>query len=166
MPDLVKTWPAFMPRYRVIQAFSSFADYYFTLGPRKPKQEVKRLFYTHRGELLGNFDINRIVQNDGTNIPKLHSISGEESEWQIKPDHFVAICDGPFIKLWVCATCRAPIAKLNSAWTHIIQRWSLPACDSAAFNSTESRVFHEPFRGWHYFELQEHLQQIESRIGI
>jgi hypothetical protein len=43
--------------------------------------------------------VREVVCNLGDNIPKLHRIDGGESEWQIKRDHWVAICDPPFVRL-------------------------------------------------------------------
>lgn len=42
--------------------------------------------------------IGRIVQNDGS-LPKLRSLSDTESEWQIRGDHWVAVCPPPFRRL-------------------------------------------------------------------
>lgn len=93
---IIKTWPAFMPARRVREAFThDWGRFYFTIGRGKPKQKVDQLFYTHRGRILGHFLISEIVQNAGQ-LPPLRSISGEASEWQIKPDSWVAICDPPF----------------------------------------------------------------------
>lgn len=95
MAAIIKTWPAFMPQPRVREAFSSFAVFYFTIGRGKPARQIDRLFFTHQGLILGSFAITEIVQNVGQ-LPKLRAISGEESEWQIRPDSWVAICDPPF----------------------------------------------------------------------
>lgn len=84
-----------MPRKRVREAFTSFATFYFTIGRGKPSREIDRLFYTHKGLILGHFVIAEIVQNVGQ-LPRLRSICGETSEWQIRPDNWVAICDPPF----------------------------------------------------------------------
>lgn len=98
MPDIIKTWPAHVAAPIVAQIFSPtappFCRYYFTLGRGKPQQEVKRLWYTYRGRILGYFEIEEIVCNDGT-LPKLASLSGETSEWQIRRDAWVAICAPP-----------------------------------------------------------------------
>jgi len=85
---------------RVLEAFThDWGEFYFTLGRSKPQQQIERLWYTHQGRILGSFKVARIIQNDGTNIPRLRSISGEVSEWQIKPDAWVAICKQPFERL-------------------------------------------------------------------
>jgi len=93
---ILKTWPAFMPTKRVREAFThEWGRFYFVIGRGKPKRPIDRLFFTHRGRILGHFDIAEIVQNAGQ-LPKLRSLSGETSEWQIKGDSWVAICDPPF----------------------------------------------------------------------
>jgi hypothetical protein len=97
--DIIKTWPAFMARKRVLEVFThEWGRFYFTLGRGKPSQMINNLFFTHRGRILGHFQVGEVVQNAGQ-LPKLRSISGELSEWQIKPDRWVAICPPPFHKL-------------------------------------------------------------------
>jgi hypothetical protein len=102
MADILKTWPSFMAPRKVLQIFSArdtFAVYYFTIGRGKPKQEIDKLWFTYRGRILGHFDVTEVVCNLGDNIPKLRRIDGGDSEWQIKRDHWVAICDPPFFRL-------------------------------------------------------------------
>lgn len=98
MADIIKTWPAATDARVVAEIFSAsappFCRYYFTLGRGKPKEKVDRIWYTWRGRILGNFDIKEIVVNDGT-LPRLASLSGEESDWQIRKDAMVAICAPP-----------------------------------------------------------------------
>jgi hypothetical protein len=85
-----------MATERVREAFThDWGRFYFTLSRGKPAKPVDTLFFTHRGRILGHFQIAEIVQNAGQ-LPKLRSISGETSEWQIKADSWVAICDPPF----------------------------------------------------------------------
>ena len=99
MTAILKTWPAFMPPKKVLQVFThDWGHFYFTLGRGKPKQEPQQLWYTHRGRVLGYFDVGRIVRNDGS-LPKLRSLSDQESEWQIRGDAWVAICAPPFHRL-------------------------------------------------------------------
>lgn len=99
MRDLIKTWPGFMDRRKVIAIFTHpWPDFYFTLGRGKPKDAVDRLYFTHGGKILGSFKIDEIKRNDGS-LPKLRSIEDQVSEWQIKPDHYVAICRAPFVRL-------------------------------------------------------------------
>ena len=99
MAAILKTWPAFMPPKKVLQVFThDWGNFYFTLGRGCPKRPVEEIFFTHRGRILGKFSINRILRNDGS-LPKLRSLSDQESEWQIKGDHYVAICCPPFIRL-------------------------------------------------------------------
>ena len=96
MADIIKTWPAFMERRKVRAIFSSkWAMFYFTLGKGKPKQIVEHLWFTHQDEILGKFPVREIVCNVGQ-LPKLRSLENRESEWQIKPDRYVALCPGPF----------------------------------------------------------------------
>lgn len=98
MSDIIKTWPAFMERRKVKKIFNSpVAMFYFTLGLGKPQRAIENLWFTHRGELLGRFAVREIVCNVGQ-LPKLRSLENRESEWQIKPDRWVAICPGPFAK--------------------------------------------------------------------
>lgn len=75
--------------------------FYFTLGRGKPRliEELRTIFFTHRGKIIGSFDIDEIIINNGSNIPRLRSLSGETSEWQIKHDRWVAICRPPFHEL-------------------------------------------------------------------
>ena len=96
MSDIIKTWPSFVNPRKVAEMFygEPFGTYYFALGRGKPKQNIERLWFTYRGRILGCFKIERIIVNDG-NLPRLRSLSGEESEWQIKPDAYVAICSPP-----------------------------------------------------------------------
>lgn len=54
--------------------------------------------FTHRGVLLGHFDVGVVVQNVGQ-LPKMTTMDGDPSEWQIKPDRWVAVCVPPFHKL-------------------------------------------------------------------
>jgi hypothetical protein len=101
MADIIKTWPAFMDRRRVMRVFThewEGREFYFTLGRSKPKEEINRLYWTHQGRIIGSFTVNRIVQNDGS-LPKLRRLDGELSEWQIKRDNWVAICHGPLVRV-------------------------------------------------------------------
>ena len=118
MTDILKTWPASMSRARVLKAFThDWGTFYFTLGPRKPKQGIDRLWYTHQGEIVGSFKVERLAQNDGS-FPKLRSITGEVSEWQIKRDAWVALC-GHFVRLMPCKNCLSPIWKgMRDCWQH------------------------------------------------
>jgi hypothetical protein len=97
--DIIRTWPAFIKPRRVHEIFThDFGEFYFTLGHGKPKDEIDRLWWTYRGHILGSFKVNRIVQNLGQ-LPKLRSLSGEKSEWQIRHGNWVAICRPPFVPL-------------------------------------------------------------------
>jgi hypothetical protein len=85
-----------MPRKRVREAFThDWGRFYFTIGRGRPAKPVEILFYTHKGVILGHFEIAEIIQNVGQ-LPRLRSITGEFSEWQIKLGNWVAICDPPF----------------------------------------------------------------------
>jgi hypothetical protein len=87
-----------MPRSKVLEVFNhDWGQFYFTLGRGKPQKEPSELWYTHQGEVIGHFNIVKIVRNMGDNLPKLRAISGEVSEWQIKLMNWVAVCDPPFI---------------------------------------------------------------------
>jgi hypothetical protein len=89
-----------MPRSKVLEIFTHDwgGCFYFALGRGKPQQEITQLYFTHRGEIIGHFDILKLVQNDGS-LPKLRSLSDAESQWQIKPDRWVAVCAPPFHRL-------------------------------------------------------------------
>jgi hypothetical protein len=96
MPDIIKTWPAFIEPKVAAQIFSrkgSFARYYFTLGRGKPKQQIECMWFTYRGRIVGNFIIEEVVCNDGS-LPTLKRLSEPESDsaWQIAKDAWVAIC--------------------------------------------------------------------------
>jgi hypothetical protein len=96
---ILKTWPAFMSPKKVLEVFThDWPIFYFTLGRGKPRTAPTQLYFTHHGRILGHFDIEEVVQNSGQ-LPKLRSISDRESEWQIKPDRWVAICEPPFHRL-------------------------------------------------------------------
>lgn len=102
MADLIKTWPAFMHPRKVLTIFSdtpAFPNYYFTLGRGKPKLDVERLWFTYRNRVLGHFEVREIIRNTPGAIPPLVRIDGGESEWQIKPYNWVALCDPPFHRL-------------------------------------------------------------------
>jgi hypothetical protein len=107
MAEIIKTWPTGVPAKTVSQIFSNnnnLNSLYFTLGRQKPSQQVTRIWSTYNARILGSFRVLEIVQNDGTNIPKLYKLSSlkggepEVSDWQIKLDAWVAMCD-EFIKL-------------------------------------------------------------------
>jgi hypothetical protein len=99
MTSIIKTWPANMPRSRVLEVFThDWGSFYFTLGRGLPRITPDTLFFTHRGRILGHFKISEIVRNEGQ-LPKLRSLFGETSEWQIRRDAIVAICDPPFVRL-------------------------------------------------------------------
>jgi hypothetical protein len=98
--DVLKTWPAFMTSRHTLEVMGHpFARFYFALGRGKPQQAIERLFFTHRGRIIGSFQVEELRKHDGTNIPRLTSLEGGESEWQIKPDMWVAICAGPMQRL-------------------------------------------------------------------
>lgn len=99
MADIIKTWPRKVDRKKVMQVFGhEFARFYFSLGRGKPRQPIERIFFTHRGEILGAFTVESILQNDGT-LPKLRSLENRTSEWQFKPDVWVLVCIPPIV--WV-----------------------------------------------------------------
>jgi len=101
MAEIIRTWPAKVDAKTVAHMFGPdchFAMFYFTLGRGKPKQPVTRLWFTYRCRILGSFKIVAIKQNDGS-LPRLRSITNEESGWQIRPDHWVALCPGPMDRL-------------------------------------------------------------------
>lgn len=98
MADIIKTWPAVVPAPTVAQIFSPrhppFCRYYFTLGRGKPKQSLEKIWFTYRGRILGWFEIEALVVNDGT-LPRLNRLDGAPSEWQIRKDAYVLVCAPP-----------------------------------------------------------------------
>lgn len=87
-----------MDAHTVLQIFSPtappFNRYYFTLGRGKPKDPPAKIWFTWRGRILGWFEIESIVCNDGS-LPQLSRLDGEPSEWQIRKDAWVAVCKPP-----------------------------------------------------------------------
>lgn len=77
-----------------------FCLYYFTLGRGRPQRPdpVTQIYFTHRGVIIGHFEIEEIVQNKGQ-LPLLTTLDGEPSDWQIQPDRWVAVCRPPFHRL-------------------------------------------------------------------
>jgi hypothetical protein len=96
--DIIKTWPAQIDARTTARVFSPdhppFTRYYFSLGRGKPKQEIGRMWFNYQGRIIGSFEVEEIVCNDGT-LPKLHRLDGGESGWQIRKDAWVAICAPP-----------------------------------------------------------------------
>jgi hypothetical protein len=97
---ILKTLPGFFARGRIDEFLSAtFTRFYFTLGRGRPKTAgVDRIFFTHHGRILGSFEIEEIVKNAGQ-LPLLTTLDGKPSEWQIKPDRWVAVCRPPFHRL-------------------------------------------------------------------
>ncbi len=97
MSAIIKTLPTFFARGHIRKFLTvRFARYYFTLGRGRPRQaKPTRLYFTHQGVLLGYFDIEEVVQNVGQ-LPKLTTLDGRPSAWQIKPDAWVAVCFSRF----------------------------------------------------------------------
>jgi len=98
--SIVKTLPTWFARGEINKFLQAdFCRFYFTLGRGRPKQcEPTRIFFTHQGRILGHFEIEEIVQNVGQ-LPKLTTLDGAPSAWQIKGDAWVAICAPPFHRL-------------------------------------------------------------------
>jgi len=86
-----------MAREKVLQIFThNWGAFYFTLGRGHPSREISEIWFTHGGEILGCFTIAAVVRNEGQ-LPRLKRLDGEKSEWQIRPDHWVAACNPPFV---------------------------------------------------------------------
>ena len=103
MSAIIKTLPTRFARGHLERFFGldgkpCFNRYFFTLGRGRPKREISQLYFTHRGRIIGHFAIAEIVQNAGQ-LPKLTTLDGKPSEWQIKADAWVAVCDPPFRRL-------------------------------------------------------------------
>ena len=115
---IIKTLPARFARGNLEKFFGTeekpcFTEYFFTLGRGRPAQThprrrdyagapawfgLEQLYFSHRGVLIGWFRIACVVQNVGQ-IPLLTTLDGAPSEWQIKPDRWVAVCEPPFHRL-------------------------------------------------------------------
>lgn len=104
MPAIIKTLPVRFARGQLEKFFGTeeepcFTTYYFTLGRGRPKQySPTELYFTHRSRIIGYFEIGEIVQNVGQ-LPLLTTLDGKPSQWQIKPDAWVAVCLPPFHRL-------------------------------------------------------------------
>jgi hypothetical protein len=94
MAEIIKTWPSGISAKVTAEIVrtNTRGALYFTLGRGKPRLHPSWLWFTYRGRILGRFKVVGVVQNDGTNIPRLYRLDGEPSDWQIKPDRWVAIC--------------------------------------------------------------------------
>jgi hypothetical protein len=97
MTAILKTLPTWFARGQIREFLSKdFVRFYFTLGRGRPQRPgIEHIFFTHRGRILGCFQIEEIVQNAGQ-LPLLRALDGKASEWQIKPDRWVAVCRPPF----------------------------------------------------------------------
>lgn len=94
MADIIKAWPSQMAARKVAAIFSPegrWNRYYFSVGRGKPRQPVERIWFTWRGRILGHFEVESIVCNDGT-LPTLRSLEDEQSEWQFRKDVWIAVC--------------------------------------------------------------------------
>jgi hypothetical protein len=102
MIAILKTLPARFARGEIQRFFGldgkpCWTTYYFTLARGKPRliPQPEKLYFTHKGIVLGHFVIAEIVQNAGQ-LPKLTNMDGDPSAWQIPPDAWVAVCPPPF----------------------------------------------------------------------
>lgn len=120
MTAILKTLPARFARNDIerflgLDGKPCWTWYFFTLGCGRPGKAnlggdlefcgvrngwrgVDELWFTHRGIVLGHFSVICIIQNVGQ-LPPLTTMDGEPSEWQIKPDRWVAVCNPPFVPL-------------------------------------------------------------------
>jgi hypothetical protein len=117
MTAIIKTLPGRFARGHLDRFFGTeekpcFTTYYFTLGRGRPSKTepaepyldfqawrgIEQLYFSHQGILIGHFAIECIVQNVGQ-LPLLTTLDGKPSEWQIKPDRWVAVCTPPFHRL-------------------------------------------------------------------
>jgi hypothetical protein len=104
MSAIIKTLPVRFARGQIERFFGldgkpCWTTYYFTLGRGRPKQsDPDKLYFTHKGIIIGFFNVVEIVQNVGQ-LPKLTNMDGDPSAWQIKPDAWVAVCRPPFFLL-------------------------------------------------------------------
>ena len=94
MAEIIKTWPSQVDARTAARIFSPkgcFSRYYFTLGRGRPKQAITRMWFAYRGRILGSFEVQDVVCNDGS-LPQLTRLDGQDSEWQIPKDAWVAVC--------------------------------------------------------------------------
>lgn len=107
MSAILKTLPVRFARGELEKFFGAddqgnkhFCNYFFTLGRGRPQRPdpLTELFFTHCGIIIGSMAIEEIVQNKGQ-LPLLTTLDGDPSEWQIKPDRWVAVCRPPFNRL-------------------------------------------------------------------
>jgi hypothetical protein len=168
MANILKTLPTRFARGELERFFGMHercADpqrfrFYFTLGRGKPGQAIERLYFTHRGIIIGHFDVAEVVQNAGQ-LPKLTTLDGEPSQWQIKPDRWVAVCPPPWHPV-ECRLCRSGDAPILSSVSD-----KMVHSDAAGHKLCEPElVYHEPFRGWRYFDLSVHRQDLGSRVRL
>ncbi len=76
----------------------AWCNYYFTLGRGRPRRDgftLRQLYFTHKGIVIGYFDVAEVVQNVGQ-LPQLTNMDGDPSAWQIPGDAWVAVCPPPF----------------------------------------------------------------------
>lgn len=97
MSAILKTLPTMFARGHIRKFLDGrFGHYFFTLGRGRPKQSnPTEIYFTHQGCIIGHFEIAEIVQNVGQ-LPKLTTLDGEPSAWQIRGDAWVAVCRPPF----------------------------------------------------------------------
>ena len=133
MSDIIKTWPSFMPRRKVMQIFNNegkWSNYYFSVGRGKPQQAVEHIWFTHGGTILGRFRVTEFVFNENERtLPRLMSIENHESQWQFRPGIWVAVCNGKFMP-------------------------------------EPHRYRFAGFRGWRYFNFEEHISSIDSVVAV
>lgn len=120
MIAILKTFPTRFARGEILRFLGldgqpCWTFYFFTLGRGRPSKAnlcgdiefcgvrngwrgIDQLWFTHRGRILGHFQVVCIIQNVGQ-LPKLTTMDGEPSQWQIKADRWVAVCNPPFQKL-------------------------------------------------------------------
>jgi hypothetical protein len=97
--DILKTMPSSFARGDINRFLRAFACFYFTLGRGRPEKLINRLWFVHRGRIIGFFAVEEIVQNVGQ-LPQLRTMDDTaDSKWQIKPDAWVAVCPPPFVRL-------------------------------------------------------------------
>ena len=92
MIAILKTLPTSFARGHIDRFLACFGIYFFTLGRGRPSKAdyavktnglegflgVDQLYFTHRGEIIGHFAIEVIVQNVGQ-LPPLTNMDGDPS---------------------------------------------------------------------------------------
>ncbi len=120
--------------------------YYFTLGRGRPKQPVERLYFTFQGKVIGWFDVEDIVANDG--------------KWNDFISGFNTMDQ---------ATGRQRVANVykdqeGDIWAPKLGVW-LVLCPPP-FHLIEEQLYFSGFQGFRYFDLYSYRKTLDARIPL